>query len=70
MLYDGWVSPPAICFTAGTTRRNFSCHCSFTCLLLRSICSTGKFVTADVTAVYVNDQHGIQWQGQDFDNNV
>jgi len=26
-----------------------------------------KFVTADVTAVFVNDQHGIQQQGQDFD---
>jgi len=26
-----------------------------------------KFVTADVTAVFVNNQHGIQQQGQDFD---
>ena len=26
-----------------------------------------KFVTADVTAVFVNIQHGIQRQGQDFD---
>ena len=26
-----------------------------------------KFVTADVTAVFVNKQHGIQRQGQDFD---
>ena len=26
-----------------------------------------KFVTADVTAVFVNNQHGIQWRGQDFD---
>ena len=26
-----------------------------------------KFVTADVTAVFVNNQHGIQWQEQDFD---
>jgi len=26
-----------------------------------------KFITADVTAVLVNNQHGIQWQGQDFD---
>ena len=25
-----------------------------------------KFATADVTAVFVNDQHGIQWRGQDF----
>ena len=27
-----------------------------------------KFVTADVTAVFVNNQYGIQWrgQGQDF----
>ena len=25
------------------------------------------FVTADVTAVFVNDQHGIQRQRQDFD---
>ena len=28
-----------------------------------------NFVTADVTAVFVNNQHDIQWQGQDFDNN-
>jgi len=26
-----------------------------------------KFVTADVTAVFVNNQHVIQRQGQDFD---
>ena len=26
-----------------------------------------KFVTADVTAMFVNNQHGIQWQEQDFD---
>ena len=26
-----------------------------------------KFVTADVTAVFVNKQHGIQRRGQDFD---
>ena len=26
-----------------------------------------KFVTADVTAVFVNNQHGIQQQRQDFD---
>jgi len=26
-----------------------------------------KFVTADVTAVFVNNQHGIQRRGQDFD---
>jgi len=25
-----------------------------------------KFVTADVTAVFVNNQHGIQRRGQDF----
>ena len=25
-----------------------------------------KFVTADVTAVFVNNQHGIQRQGQGF----
>ena len=29
-----------------------------------------KFITADVTAVFVNDQHGIQPQGQDFDKNT
>ena len=28
-----------------------------------------KFVTANVTAVSVNSQHGIQQQGQDFDKN-
>ena len=27
------------------------------------------FVTADVTAVFVNNQHNIQRQGQDFDEN-
>ena len=26
-----------------------------------------KFVTADVTATFVNDQHGIQRERQDFD---
>jgi len=26
-----------------------------------------KFATADVTAVFVNNQHGIQQQGHDFD---
>jgi len=26
-----------------------------------------KFVTADVTAVFVNNQHGINRRGQDFD---
>ena len=26
-----------------------------------------KFITADVTAVFVNDEHGIQRQRQDFD---
>jgi len=26
-----------------------------------------KFVTADVIAVFVNNQHGIQQRGQDFD---
>ena len=25
-----------------------------------------KFVTADVTAVFVNNQHGVQRRGQDF----
>ena len=29
-----------------------------------------KFVTADATAVFVNDQHGIQQRGQDFDKNT
>jgi len=29
-----------------------------------------KFVAADVTAVFVNSQHGIQQQGQDFDKNT
>ena len=29
-----------------------------------------KFVTADNTAALVNSQHGIQWQGQDFDKNI
>ena len=29
-----------------------------------------KFITADVTAVFVSNQHGIQRQGQDFDKNT
>ena len=29
-----------------------------------------KFVTADVTAVFVNNQHGIQRREQDFDKNI
>ena len=29
-----------------------------------------KFVTADVTAVFGNDQLGIQRRGQDFDKNT
>ena len=29
-----------------------------------------KFITADVTAVFVNDQHGIQRRVQDFDKNT
>jgi len=29
-----------------------------------------KFVTADVTAVFVNNQHGIQRRGQHFDKNT
>ena len=28
-----------------------------------------KFATADITAVFVNDQRGIQRRGQDFDKN-
>jgi len=29
-----------------------------------------KLVTADVTAVFVNNQHGIQRRGQDLDKKV
>ena len=29
-----------------------------------------KIVTADITAVFVNNQHGIQRQGQDFDKTL
>ena len=29
-----------------------------------------KFVAADVSAVFVNNQHGIQRQGQDFEKFV
>jgi len=36
-------------------------------LLLRSILWHRKLVTADVTTVLVNNQHGIQRRGQDFD---
>ena len=40
-----------------------------TVLLLNYFCDQfvhRKFVTADVTAVFVNNQHGIQRRGQDF----
>jgi len=29
-----------------------------------------KFITADITAVFVNNQHVIQRRGQDFDKNT
>ena len=29
-----------------------------------------KFVTTDVTAAFVNNQHGIQRRGQDFDKKL
>jgi len=29
-----------------------------------------KFVTADIIAVFVNDQYDIQQRGQDFDKNT
>ena len=29
-----------------------------------------KFITAHVTAVFVNNEHGIQWREQDFDDNT
>ena len=29
-----------------------------------------KFVTADVTAMYVNNQHDIQQRGQDFNKKI
>jgi len=29
-----------------------------------------KFIAADVTAVFVNNQHGIKRRGQDFDKKV
>ena len=29
-----------------------------------------KFITADVTAVFANNQHDIQRQGADFDKNI
>ena len=41
-----------------------ACHCSFTFAITLS---HRKFITADVAAVFVNNQHGIQRQRQDFD---
>ena len=41
-----------------------------TVLLLIYFCDQSvalKFVTVDVTAVFVNNQHGIKQRGQDFD---
>ena len=42
----------------------FSCLFTFAMIFWH-----GKFVAADVTAVFVNNQQGIQRQGQDFDKN-
>ena len=45
---------------------NFLCH-SFWLFTFAINLWHQKFVTADVTATFVNDQHGIQRQRQDFD---
>ena len=36
-------------------------------LLLRSICGTENY---DATAMFVNNQHGIQQRGQDFNKSL
>ena len=39
----------------------FPCHCSFTCLLLRSICCTGNYSQQmSLQCLSINNQHGIQ----------
>ena len=49
---------------------NFFKSLLFIYLLLLSICGTENvYVTADATAVFVNNQHGIQRWEQDFDKN-
>ena len=46
---------------------NFPCHCSFSYLRLWLMCGTGNSSHHwDVTAVLVNNHHGIQRRGQDF----
>ena len=49
--------------------KNFSCRCSFTCLPFAINLCQRKFVTADVAALFVNSEHGIQWR-EYFDKNT
>ena len=57
-------------FAVLIANKNFPCHCSFTCLLLRSICGMEIRHRADITAVSVNDQHAIQRRVQNFNKNT
>ena len=46
---------------------NFLCHCVLLLVYFAISLWLWKVVTADVTAVFVNKQHGIQLRGPDFD---
>jgi len=45
-------------------------HVTVTYLLLRSICGTENLSADVLTAVFVNNQHGIQQRRQDFDKKL
>jgi len=45
----------------------FLCHCVLLLVYFAISLWLWKFVTADVTAVFINKQHGIQLRGPDFD---
>ena len=49
---------------------HFTIYCCFIYLLFVINFWHRKFVTSDVTAVFVNNQHGIQRRGQEFDKSV
>ena len=55
-------------FAVLTANKNFPSHCSFTCLLLQSICGIGN--SSEQTAVFVNDQRDIQQRVQDFNKST
>jgi len=53
-------------FSIPIANKNFPCHCFYLSTIVITLWHQ-KFVTANVIAVFVNKQHGIQRRGQDFD---